>query len=232
MHETPINFLAGFFGGLASSVLLSPLDALRIQHQLNEKTLIDKQILSRAVIGCVSSQPAFWGMFWATRNLVRDKINKNLEPWVSSSIASTLCNPLFCFRTRICSQENLKHDVKTVWKGTMNLKDRWTRGLGLTYFHNVQFAFLVPLVEMMRNPEKDTASSTILKTAVGKIIVGTVWYPIEVFRTFKRMGQDKSIYEFAFSKEKGVFWRGYPIFLIRSVPQTAISLGTAMWLTG
>ena len=62
--------------------------------------------------------------------------------------------------------------------------------------------------------------------------MGTVWYPIEVFRTFKRMGQDKSIYEFAFSKEKGVFWRGYPIFLIRSVPQTAISLGTAMWLTG
>ena len=232
MYETPINFLAGFVGGLASSVLLSPLDALRIQHQLNEKTLIDKQILSRAVVGCVSAQPAFWSIFWGTRNLIRDKVDKNLEPWISSNAASTLCNPLFCFRTRICSQDNLKHSVKTVWKDTMSLKDRWTRGLGATYFHNVQFAYLVPLVEMMRNPEKDTATSTILKTAVAKVIVGTIWYPIEVFRTFKRMGQDKGIYEFVFSKEKGVFWRGYPIFLIRSVPQTAISLGTAMWLSG
>lgn len=232
MYETPFNFFAGFMGGLSSSILLSPFDALRIQHQLKQKTLIDRQVLSRAVIGCVSSQPAFWSIFWGTRKYLKGKINKNLEPWISSNIASTLCNPLFCFRTRICSQDNLKNNVKTVWNDTMALKDRWTRGLGSTYFHNMQFAFLVPLVETARDPEKDTAGSTILKTAIAKVIVGTIWYPIEVFRTFERMGTDKTLYEFAFSKEKSVFWRGYPIFLLRSVPQTAISLGTAMWLTG
>ena len=229
MHEPYKDFLAGFAGGLASSVALCPLDAVRIQQQLNQKVTIDTRILSRAAVGCISAQPAFWSMFWGTRNYIKDKVHKNLEPWISSCIASTACNHLFCFRTRICSQDNLKYTVKKVWKDTM--KDKWTRGLGTTYFHNMQFSFLVPLVETLRDSEKDTVSTTILKSAIGKIVVGTVWYPLEVYRTFLRMGINQSFREFVTSSEKGVFWRGYSIFLFRSVPQTAISLGTAMWLS-
>tara|TARA_B100001250_G_scaffold153745_1_gene132019 strand:+ start:1005 stop:1703 length:699 start_codon:yes stop_codon:yes gene_type:complete len=224
------DFFNGLIGGTVSALLLSPLDAFRIQKQLGDKLTLNREVLKRATVGCLAAQPAFWAVFWSIRKEVKKHVNVYVEPWISSSISSFICNPLFCFRTRVSALDHFNLSIRDVWKVNFALRDKWTRGLGATFFHNIQFSALVPLVESYKD-KQDTLSTTILKTAVSKIIVGTIWYPVEVFRTFRRMGIDDSISKFFLKTPPHVHWQGYGMFLIRTVPQTAIALGGTIWLT-
>jgi len=224
------EFISGFISGTVSALVLSPLDAFRIQKQLGNNIKLNGKVLQRASTGCISAQPTFWAIFWSVRKNVKKYANPVVEPWISSSISSFLCNPLFCFRTRVSALENFDKSIINIWKGTMSLPDKWTRGLGSTLFHNLQFSALVPLVEHYKDKE-DGISTTIKKAALAKIVVGTLWYPVEVFRTFRRMGIDDSLRKFIFDTPIRVHWQGYSMFLIRTVPQTAIALGGAIWLT-
>ena len=113
---------------------------------------------------------------------------------------------------------------------TQSATDGGRANSGSTLFHNLQFSALVPLVEHYKDKE-DGISTTIKKAALAKIVVGTLWYPVEVFRTFRRMGMEDSLRKFIFDTPIRVHWQGYSMFLIRTVPQTAIALGGAIWLT-
>ncbi|MBP02613.1 MAG: hypothetical protein CMM25_07370 [Rhodospirillaceae bacterium] len=225
------DFINGLISGTFTALFLSPLDAIRVQQQLNEKMTISRKTFNRAGLGCMASQPLFWSIFWGLRqNIKQTPIPSPIQALVTSCAASTLCNPLFCFRTRISSTQNFDKTVADVWRGTWNLKDKWTRGLGTTYFHNIQFGALVPLTEHIRQP-RDSLTTTILKTAIAKTIVGTLWYPSEVYRSEIRMGSNIRPIDFLTQNKFDVFWRGYGIFLLRTVPQTALALGGAIWLS-
>ncbi len=225
------EFVNGLISGTVTALLLSPLDAIRVQQQLNEKMIITRKTFIRAGLGCVSAQPLFWSLFWGFRqNIKQTDIPAPAQALITSCASSTLCNPFFCFRTRISSTSTFDKSIGSVWRETMKLKDRWTRGLGTTFFHNIQFAALIPLTEYIRKP-RDSLPVTICKTAAAKAIVGTVWYPSEVYRSEVRMGSNTSPREFLTLNKQSVFWRGYGIFLLRSVPQTALALGGALWLS-
>ena len=170
-------------------------------------------------------------VLYGKQNLKNTPIPTLAQPLLSSCVASALCNPLFCFRTRVSSTTNFEKSQLVVWRDTWNLKDKWTRGLGTTFFHNIQFSALIPLTEYLHNPKHDTLTTTICKTAVAKTIVGTLWYPSEVYRSERRMGSNISPFKFLTHNNQAVFWRGYGIFLLRTVPQTALALGGALWLS-
>ncbi len=226
------EFINGLISGTFTALFLSPLDAIRVQKQLNEKMLISRKTFFRAGLGCMASQPLFWSLFWGFKqNLKNTPIPTLAQPLLSSCVASAICNPLFCFRTRVSSTTNFEKSNLDVWRDTWNLKDKWTRGLGTTFVHNIQFSALFPLTEYLHNPKHDTLATTICKTAVAKTIVGTLWYPSEVYRSERRMGSNISPFNFLTHNNQAVFWRGYGIFLLRTVPQTALALGGALWLS-
>ena len=67
------EFISGFISGTVSALVLSPLDAFRIQRQLGNKITLNGKVLQRACTGCISAQPTFWAIFWSVRKNVKNQ---------------------------------------------------------------------------------------------------------------------------------------------------------------
>ena len=208
--EAAEKFKKGFTGGMISSIICSPLDMVRTRLQLNEKWNLNTKMFKRSLIGCMASQPFFWGTFWSVRNVVPQS---PIEPWISSSIASFFCNPLFVLRTKLQAEgsQTLVNEFMNIAKSPTS----WYKGYGMTMVHNVQFIGIIPLQKRFNN----YVDNTIFTSGLSKLCVGTLFYPLERARTLRRMDR---LREFRFGPE---IFRGYSAYILRTVPQTAIALG-------
>ena len=208
--EATERFKKGFTSGMISSMICSPLDMVRTRLQLNEKWSFNSKLFKRSLIGCCVSQPFFWGVFWSVRDVVP---HNAIEPWVSSSIASFFCNPLFVLRTKL-QAEGSQTFVNEVG-GIVRSPTSWYKGYGITIVHNAQFIGIIPLQKRLNN----YVDNTIFTSGLSKLCIGTLFYPLELARTLRRMDRLK---EFRFGPE---IFRGYSAYMLRTVPQTAIALG-------
>ena len=225
------EFRKGMISGIVSSVVCSPLDLLRTRWQLGgNETKFTMNTYGRSLLGSLSSQPPFWALYFSIKKITKD-MEIPLNNWIQPTIASILTNPLFLFRTRIQSLEYISIGSKQLAINTYNMRDKWSRGVSVSAVHNLQFIPLVATNDfLLRNISNDTSCTDnlwyehLLCGSVAKLVSGTMFYPFEVYRTNLRVHVD---YDMNMFVSRG--WRywsgGYLAYLMRSVPQTGITLG-------
>ena len=226
------EFRKGLVSGIVSSIICSPLDLIRTRWQLGGKeTNFTMKIYGRSLVGSLSSQPPFWALYFSIKKITND-IEIPLKNWIQPTIASVLTNPLFLFRTRIQSLDYVSFGITKLAINTYNMRDKWSRGVSVSAVHNLQFVPLVATNDfLLKNISNDTACTDGIKWyehllcgSVAKLVSGTIFYPFEVYRTNLRIHTDYNIKTFVYSGWR--FWSGgYLAYLVRSVPQTGITLG-------
>jgi len=220
------EFRKGLISGIVSSIICSPLDLVRTRWQMGGKeTTFTVRTYGRSLLGSLTSQPPFWALYFSIKKITKD-IEIPLKDWIQPTIASVLTNPLFLFRTRIQSLEYVSIGTSKLAINTYNTRDKWTRGVSVSSVHNLQFIPLVATNDfLLRNIcANNMWYEHLLCGSVAKLVSGTIFYPFEVYRTNLRVHADYNMNKFVSSGWR--YWSGgYLAYLMRSVPQTGITLG-------
>lgn len=218
------EFKKGLFSGFVSSLVLSPFDLVRTWYQLQSGTVRNLKWsgMRRAALGSCASQPFFWGVYFGVKRVKIADIPDQVRIWSDAMVASWVTNPLFVFRTRVQSLELMNDTVFKVFRDTFSLRNPWTRGLSITAIHNLQFVPMTYINEYLKKYWGGNIIDDICRGSVSKLVAGTMLYPWEVYRTNVRMKGTFSIREFI--RLRSLFG-GYLFYVIRSVPQTGLTLG-------
>jgi len=245
----------GFISGATAAFAVWPFETIRTQKQVLNKTTFSnrvqhiyrKQGLTGFYKG-LSHGMTGMGMFFALYFPIHGHLKKQyifrnseesafgirpfLASYIAANISSVFNNVFFVIRTRRQTQVTmLKPSINSSIFGVMKTEGikGLIRGLGITCIKNIEFGFIVPFRQYM----KDKGFDPLPATFTAKLITTSITYPLDTARTLCRYStkplSGKQIV-LQFYKSPKSAYKGYSLYILRSVPSTAIAFTTYDWL--
>lgn len=247
-QETAITKLSGFVAGGVSSAALWPLNVIQVQSQvsgqlsaLTSVRSIFRNILhTEGIVGFyrgvgkgISAYSIFYGSFFYTNDLLKyhfqncnsnDIIATLLRGYISAAVGSVLSNPFHVVRiraqSRILRPQNTPITLYHIYK--MEGITVLNRGLNATLVKNWELGIIVCVHEYLSDHYLLPAYIT---SGIGKMIATTITYPIDSYRTARRFDSTFSHRKILrnFVKQPQNMYKGYWLYVARSIPATVIA---------
>jgi hypothetical protein len=194
--------------GVVSTLICNPLDIMRIRYQL--KYTNEFKPFSGLGIGLLTV-PTFWGIYFPLYSELIKSIPIPIAAYSSCSIASIITAPLWYLRQKF--QIGEQHSFKTT------PISKYYSGILPTLLINLNFMIQIPLYEYLKNKlvTKDTIGIFLI-SSFSKVVSSTITYPLDTLRAMKRQKPNKEYLKLLKSRAISGFYRGFSIYLFRSVP--------------
>jgi hypothetical protein len=187
--------------GITSTILCNPLDVIRINYQLKNKIILNRSIFTKGLSYGLVTIPTFWMIYFPMYRYISDKDTpKWLAAYTSCCLASTVTNPLWILRQR-AQTDKLNVPVKSYYNGLI-----------ATYFINLSFTVQIPLYEYLKSKTDNSTFNTFINTSISKTVAVCFFYPLDTIRAKFRDGASLKSMKFT------DYYKGVPIYLIRSIP--------------
>lgn len=246
----------GFISGAAAAAGVWPFETIRTQKQvLDKKSTVCNRVhhiyKNQGVSGFYKGLPhgmMGMGMFFALYFPLHDRLKKNsffhnsskptsgirafLASYLAANVSSVFNNVFYVIRVRRQTQitQSSPQVKSTILKviqeeGFKGL----TRGLGITWMKNVELGFIAPFRQYM----KDRGYDPLIATFTAKLATTSITYPLDTARTLRRYSiapLSGTEILLKFYKQPINAYKGYSLYVLRSVPSTVIAFTVYDWL--
>jgi len=254
MNNNKSQALFGIFRGIVSggtaALICAPLDILKTQYQVRKynKTLLDsgRQIYNKnGILGFyrgagsnILAMASFYGVFFPIYHFNKQFVKKlfpdinqplqHITASISAGIgASLFANPFHVLKTRYHTEKTkISPSISGLIRKIYQKEGfrSFYRGLGVTYFKNIELGIQLPIYEYIKS---NTPITYALAAFIAKMTATTVTFPLDTIRTNRRRNSNLSIFEIInkIKSERGLFgfYKGYHIYLLRSLPSSVIA---------
>jgi hypothetical protein len=203
--------IPGLFAGIVSTFICNPLDIIRLNYQIGKKIDISSLKLTKGLTIGLLTIPTFWTIYFPMYSNLKEKTYKPTAAYLACCTASAMTAPLWYIKQMI--QTDKPFDFKKT-----KLKTFYT-GTGATFIINGSFTIQIPLYEYLRDKiENLTTPKVFLITSFSKILASSVFYPLDTLRSIRRNFPNYSYLTSIKNLSILQYYRGYHIYLIRSLP--------------
>lgn len=239
-----MTWFHGFISGSLSTIVVWPLETLRIQKQTSSeysrsilyfsKTIMKKQGIKGFYKGLpygIFSKGIFYGIYFNLYEHLYNNHNKKfISSYLSANVASLICNPLYVMQVR--RQTILHRPLERCYScREIIYREGYRmlfRGFGFTCIKNVEIGFIPPL----RDKFDEYGLNRDLATFSAKLLVLTFTYPLDTLRNLKRLKENPmstyNIFKMFFKNPQTMF-QGYITYAMRSIPATVIAFTLQDW---
>lgn len=200
-----VQLLNGFMSAAIAMYVTHPFDTIKTQYQANNqgcniksivRNIYQQQGINGFFKGCASTlptYPVFWGIFFSIRNQnikYSDNyiINSIATNFLASTIASTICNPLFVLKTRkqtLVTKNQINgsyfREISTIYQ--LDGIRGFGKGLPVTLLSNLRFIIQFPLYDIIM---VKTFQNIFFSSIISKLTANTLFYPTNIIGTIQR----------------------------------------------
>jgi len=200
----------GFVSGYISSLICHPLEFLKVNYQVKNKSNIK---FSKGIF----INPLCYGLHYSLYYPVYNKINNYFDnsfiaAFLSQNVVNLVLNPLWVIRTQRMTLDKTYTEILT------NTRFGFYRSIIpntlIGFQTGISFGIMEYLIKKDYNP--------IMSSCISKILAGVITYPVDTIRTISRVDNTTPIKDIYSSLTFFKMYRGLSFYLIKSVPSFVI----------